>query len=98
LPNIIKEINGNEYGLNRESYFTLQYDVIVGLVMVRNKGGKVRILSKQNFSTNEKKQISEHFKTKKNGKYQMRYQFGTINRTDATRISSQYLPSKGFFD
>lgn len=89
LPSIKDTIDNDEYELNREANFVLKYNVVVGEVVVKNKGSEINFKSENKLTKEQKAVISQYFINKKRGIYYVKYRIGKINDKDATIIKSE---------
>jgi hypothetical protein len=87
MPKISETFQGNEYSLNREFYMECKIDLVRGALEIKNKKGKkVEFISEHELTDEQKDWISKKMKERKSGKYTVMYQFGEINKIDATAI------------
>lgn len=90
LPEVVEKIGNREFKLKRETFLTLDYDLVVGGLLIRKNKSKIKVLTKNiTLKPSELKKLEDALVNKPNGKYEVRFQIGTINDNDATLLYFQ---------
>ncbi len=91
MPVIKEQYQDKVYELNRFIEINLNYDLIVGIVNVKKKKTIIDVLNNPTFSHEYKKAIEDLLKNEDNGIYQIKYQFGLVNNTDAVKLVAKKI-------